>query len=216
MRPITSPATLSAATVTAAAAVLLLAGCSHTPGGAGQAPVPTQAIISASTLGVATSGAPLTSSTPTAPMPTRTAPANAFGSVDGSDPTAVAEAMVTAAFTSSTRTDTRPFDATRRALIWYTPTAVAKVRAEAPTGPVGAEWITWTAHKVTTAVQVGISHDAGAPADTPTGADRQLQVRVTPRGADGWTSAPEVYQCFVTLTRVGAGPWQVADLAVTQ
>ncbi len=60
----------------------------------------------------------------------------------------MAEAMLKANFTSNTTTDTSPFDATKRALVWYAPAEAAKVLAEAPTGSPGADWITWTQHHV--------------------------------------------------------------------
>lgn len=214
-----------------AAAVLgsgLLAGCGGT-GQAGQRP-PTTSSALASTP-PSSSGSPAgaggtippssaprfgTPSPPPAPVAGAGPGGGGFGSVDRSNPTAVAAAAVTTAFTSNARTDTGPFDATRRALIWYTPVAAGKVLAAAPTGPVGAEWLTWTAHQVATTVGVSIDHDAGAPPDTAVAADRQLQVSVTPHGAGGYTTRPDVYQCFVTLTRTGGGPWQVAGLEVTQ
>ncbi|MDQ2729058.1 MAG: hypothetical protein M3Y91_14645 [Actinomycetota bacterium] len=172
------------------------------------------------TTGPATGGVPTSTvqslpatSEQTAAPATTTVPAGNFGSVNRTDPTAVAEAVLEANFGSNTTTDTSPFDAVKRSLIWYTPAGAAQVLASAPTGPAGAEWTTWTQHKVTATVTVQVNHDSGAPPDTPTASYRQFNVLVTPHGADGWTSPPDQYQCFVTLTTPGPGsPWQVATI----
>jgi len=220
---ITRRVAMAAAAAIAAALALALAGCGNTaaknasPG----SPAPAKAAS-----GTPTSPAP---APPTAaPTPTRGAaspaarasggrpPAVSFGAVNRSDPAAVAVAMLKATFTSDTRTDSRPYTAQKRALIWYTPDATAKVLAEAPTGAVGAEWTRWSQHQVTTTVAVSPGHDAGAPADTPTAADRQFMVQVTPHGAGGWTTPPDSYVAFVMLTRpAAAGPWQVASVQVS-
>lgn len=212
------------ATATAAtallSAVIVLAGCGTTPtevtatnppatptSTAGSGPSPQQP---------APAGASTTTTTSTPVTPAVTTAASA-GTVNRSDPTAVAEAMLDTTFRSNTTTDTSPYTAVKRSLAWFTPAAAARVLASAPTSPVGAEWITWTAHEVTTSVAVHINTDPGAPADTATSADRQFNVTVTPHGEDGWTTAPDQYQCFVTLTRTSpTGAWQVSNLQTAQ
>jgi len=60
-----------------------------------------------------------------------------YGQVNRSDPTTVAEALLTATFTSNTTTDTSPQDAVNRSLIWYTTPEAAKIRSEEPPGRPG-------------------------------------------------------------------------------
>ena len=163
-----------------------------------------------------TTPAPTTSPTtmPTSPNATTSAD---YGSVDRSNATAVAEAAITANWTSNTTTDAGPFVATLRSLIWFAPAAAAKVRSHPPTGPAGAQWSTWAAHRATTTVATVLDPDAGAPPDTPTAAYRSFEVTVTAHGQAGWTAPASHYQCFVTLTRTSASaPWQVAVFEVAQ
>lgn len=216
------------ATATAAAgvlsAVIVLAGCGAaaevTAANVASAKAPAVQTTAGSSHPGPAPSAPAGGGTGTAVPPTSppsTGGSARFGTVDRADPTAVAEAMLDAAFSSDTTADATPFAAVRRSLTWYKPAAAARVLASAPTGPVGAEWITWTAHKATTTVVVQTNTDPGAPADTATSADRQFNVIVTPHGEDGWTTAPDQYQCFVTLTRTSpTGPWQVANLQTAQ
>jgi len=207
----------------AAAVVVILAGCgsttakvgagAHSTGSHPTSPRPADA--TSSTAGTV----PRTTTTTTAPTTTATttAPTPSYGSVDRSNPSAVAVAMIEATFTSNTTKDKTPQDATRRSAIWYTPTAAAQLLAQQPTGPVGAQWLAWTAHKAVTAVAVTPNSDPGAPQDTPTVAYRQYAVQVTPHGAGGWTTPPDLYVCFVTLTRTDpSAPWQVATLQTDQ
>lgn len=211
---------LSAKTALAGAVLVVAAGCGanvhtstavHIGAGASSASAPTTATRPAPRSSTTTPAA-TGFSTPTS-APTTTAAGD--GNVDSSNPTAVAVAAITANWTSNTVVDHGPFDATLRSLVWYTPAAAAKVRASAPTGPPGATWDTWAAHRATTTVAVQLNHDPGAPADTATAAYRQFNVTVTPHGNDGWTSTPENYQVFVTLTRTSPGaPWQVASFEV--
>jgi hypothetical protein len=150
-------------------------------------------------------------STPGSSSTSTTAPAG-FGNVDRASATAVAKAMLVTTFTSNTTKDETPQAAVARSEIWYTPAGAAAVRSGLATGPVGAQWIEWTAHKVVTTVAVTVASDTDAPPDTATTAARQLTVTVTPHGASGWTSAPDYYICFVRLVRSGSGPWQVSSL----
>lgn len=202
-----------AVAVAALAAVVAVGGC-------GSSTVSTGATGPATAPGHTTKGRSTVTASPgavpaTAPSPTTTSP-SPFGTANRLDATGAAEAMLEANFTSNTTIDTTPFDATRRALAWYAPAAAAKVLAEAPTGPVGAEWITWTDHKVVTHATVQVNTDPGAPPDTATTADRQFNVLVAPHGADGWSAPTDQYQCFVTLGRADASsPWQVTDLQAT-
>jgi hypothetical protein len=152
-------------------------------------------------------------STRTSSPSTTTTPPSAFGGVDRSNATAVAVAMIDGTFTSNTTTDTSQQNAIVRSAIWYTPSAAANLRSQAPPSSPGAEWIAWTAHHATTTVTTTVNHDSGAPSDTSTTAYRQFTVDVTPHGDDGWTTAPDMYTCFVTLTRTTpTGPWEVATL----
>jgi hypothetical protein len=198
--------------------VLALGGC----GGLGRDPLPAtvEAVIQAKSQGTPQhlgSARKVSSSSTTAPATTTTTTVkHLFGNVDRENASAVAAGMLKANFTSNTTMDTSPFNAIERGLVWDTPTEAASVRASAPTGSPGAEWTVWSRHHVTTTVSVQVAQDSGAPQDTATTAYRQYGVQVTPHGRDGWTSAPDLYACFVTLARTGAGPWQVSNLETDQ
>lgn len=198
-----------------ATVVVGLAGCGTTTSKvvAANLPVATTAPSGLSTATTATTAPPTTA----ASTSSTTRVAAIYGQVNRSDPTAVADALLTATFTSNTTTDTSPQDAVNRSLIWYTAAEAAKIRSEEPTGPAGAEWTLWAAHHVVTSVAVAVNHDSGAPADTTVEAYRQFAVTVTPQGSNGWTTPPDEYQCFIVLTRPAAhGAWQVSSLQTDQ
>jgi hypothetical protein len=197
---------------------LALGGC----GGLGRDPLPAtvEAVVQAKSQGTPQHLRSLrrvsSSSTTAAATTTTTTVKHVFGNVDRENASAVAAGMLKANFTSNTTTDTSPFNAMERGLIWDTPPEAAAVRASAPTGSPGAEWTIWARHQVTTTVSVRLDQDSGAPQDTATTAYRQYAVQVTPHGRDGWTAAPDLYACFVTLVRTGGGPWQVSSLETDQ
>lgn len=196
------------------AVVLATAGCGATSQSA--AGPKTGASATAAPVATTARRALTSSALSTAPSSSTTTPAD-YGSVDRSNPTAVARAAITANWTSDTTVDSRPFAATLRSLIWYTPAAAAKVRAHPPTGPAGEQWSTWAAHRATTTVTMQLDQDAGAPPDTSTVAYRSFEVTVTAHGQAGWTAPASHYQCFVTLTRTSAdAAWQVAVFEVAQ
>lgn len=203
------------------AVALAAAGCGATSEAVTSAKASHVAARTATTAGIqaprsSTTQGPSSSST-SVPSSTTTTTAPDYGSVDRSIATAVATAAVTANWTSNTSSDSGPFAATLRSLIWYTPAAAAKVRAHPPTGPVGEQWERWAAHRAVTSAGLQATPDAGAPPDTATAAYRSFAVTVTAHGQDGWTAVPSRYQCFVTLTRPSAtAPWQVAGFEVTQ
>lgn len=196
------------------AVVLTAAGCGATSQAAAG---PNTGANATAIPAAATARRALTSSAPaTAASSSTTTPAD-YGSVDRSNPTAVARAAITANWTSDTTVDSGPFAATLRSLIWYTPAAAAKVRAHPPTGPAGEQWSTWSSHRAITTVATALDHDTGAPPDTSTAAYRSFEVTVTAHGQAGWTAPASHYQCFVTLTRTSANAaWQVAVFEVAQ
>jgi hypothetical protein len=200
--------------VAVAAAVVLVAGCATTTSrvAAGDPPSTTASASRPST--AATAAAP---STTAASASSTSTGAASYGPVNRAEPTAVAEALLAATFTSDTATDTSPQNAVIRSLIWYTAAEAATIRSEEPTGPAGAQWTLWAAHHVSTSVAVAVNHDPGAPADTATVAYRQFAVTVTPQGSNGWTTPPDVYECFIVLTRPAThGVWQVSSLQTDQ
>jgi hypothetical protein len=199
--------------VAAATAVILLAGCGTSTSKV-VAASPPSATTSASGL---TAAPTATTAPPAASTSSTTTGAASYRQVNRAEPTAVAEALLTATFMSNTTTDTRPQDAVNRSLIWYTATEAETIRSEEPTGPAGAEWTLWAAHHVVTSVAIAINHDSGAPADTATVAYRQFAVTVTPHGSNGWTTSPDIYECFIVLTRPAPhGVWQVSSLKTDQ
>jgi hypothetical protein len=195
--------------LTILAAAGLLAGCAAT------SPHHTAARTAPRTAGGA---ATTTSTSATTTVSTLPPPASPTGQplpagVNTSDPTAVADAMLTAAFTSNTTIDQSPFDAVKRSLVWYTPAAAQQILASAPTGAPGAQWNLWAQHQATTTVSISPPQsESGAPPDQPTHAHRSFIVTVTPQGPSGWTAPPAQYVCFVTIARNGTAPWQITNL----
>jgi len=113
------------------------------------------------------------------------------------DPDVVADAALTAAYGSDTRTDISPLDAQRRALAWLGGGYAAAVRATSPSSAPGAVWNT-----------TADDH----PADTATTAERQYTVTQTPVGP-GWTGSSVTVDTYVELTRTPTGRWQVTQLS---
>jgi hypothetical protein len=196
--------------VAVAVAISTLAGCGSSAKTV-TAPATTAVKPAVTRPSSSSSAASSTSASSSTSTSTTTAPA-AYGTVDRTSATAVAEAMLRTTFTNNTTKDSSPQDAVARSEIWYTPPGAAAVQVGLATGPVGDQWIVWTAHQVVTTVAVSVSQDTDAPPDTATAAARQITVTVIPHGANGWTSTPDYYICFVRLVRSGAGPWEVSSL----
>lgn len=202
-----------AAAVVAASTVT---GCASSPVG-----VTTTVPSTATTQGpAATSSTPAgTGATPSSSDPTGATPGAPVrggapdpDGVDRSSPDSVGEAFVQLAWTSDTRADRSPTDATARAAALATPELAADLRQDGGRRPSG-DWTTWTTRKAWTQVTLTPNLDAGRPTDTATRAVRGWQARVVPR-ADGWTGTPQTFVVFVSLTR-DSDRWSVSDLEVS-
>jgi len=134
--------------------------------------------------------------------------------VDRSSPDSVGAAFVQLAWTSDTRVDASPAQATRRAAALAVPELAAELRQADGRRPSG-DWTTWTTRKAWTQVTLTPNLDTGRPTDTATRAVRGWQARVVPR-ANSWTGSTQTFVVFVVLTRpTSADGWSVADLEVS-
>lgn len=137
------------------------------------------------------------------------------GAIDRADPDAVGAAFVRLAWTSDTRLDATPMDAGRRAAALAVPALARSLRTASPAAAPGAEWESWRRHHAYTRVQLQPNHDSGAPADTPTDADRSWKVTITPLGDHRWKGTPRTLVVYLALTRSGS-TWAVSDLKVAR
>ncbi|MGH3302160.1 MAG: hypothetical protein ACRDOK_10845 [Streptosporangiaceae bacterium] len=133
-------------------------------------------------------------------------------SVSYADPSAVSQAVVIIQWTVDTVTDSSQYQAELRSAPFLAPAYLAQLRANPPVAAPGYQWNLWAAHRAYTTVSAVAEHD-DQPADTPTTADRQWGITITPHGAGGWTAAPLTATVFVQLSRSGPGqPWLVSDI----
>jgi hypothetical protein len=194
-----------------AAVVLVSTGCSsRTP------------TATATTLGLASSGAtaPGTATVTATPsrtvQPERSAPsvpssvAPALALVDRSSIDAVATTVVAAFNTADTATDTGPNDAAARTISLLTADYAAAVINTPPQRSPGAQWNTWTTQGVHLAATVKPLPD-DRPADTTSTATRIYLVTQTPTTATGQVLAPVVTVAYVGLRKDTAG-WAVAQV----
>lgn len=128
------------------------------------------------------------------------------------DPDGVAAAALTTLFSYDTARDARPADAALRAMQWFSPGYWSAVQATSPVGNPGNAWSTWTSHRAIVTATVAPAGD-DRPADSATGAQRQLTVEQHPRGRDGWTAPSLRSTAFVVLVRVDGG-WAVDNVLI--
>ena len=195
------------ALVATALAGLLLGGCAAATPHA--APGDTAGIADPLTV------APLPSlpvATPTSPTP----PASASQLLAGADPTdatVVGQLFALGTWTIDASTDRSEVDAEARLVSLMAPDLAALVEEAGGTVQPPAEFAVWRRHAAVTTASAVPTHDAGAPPDTPTGADRSFAITVTPRGRDGWVGPAMAAIEFITLSRPGPGePWRIADV----
>jgi hypothetical protein len=133
-----------------------------------------------------------------------------LGDVDERDPTAVAKAWATLAYSYDTGFDSTPHDAALRAARYLTDDLAAELRRTTPYAAPGAEWNIWAWHSAWTTVAIGMGNEPRPP-DTAGTAYRQLVVRGTARAKGGWTGVGPHASVYLTLVRT-VGVWRIAEL----
>lgn len=128
------------------------------------------------------------------------------------DPAAVGLAAVVTQWTMDTVTDNSQYQAELRSAPFLSPAYLAELKGTPPDAAPGYLWAQWAAHRAYTTVTAIAVHD-DEPADTPTAADREWIITVTPHGFGGWTGAPVTATVFVWLARAGPDqPWLVSGM----
>jgi hypothetical protein len=143
-----------------------------------------------------------------------------LATVNGQDPTSVAQALLIDMSSPDSAVDTSPNQAEALAISLLAPPAAAALTSTldnpgADNGGAGADWTTVVAHHGwDTATAKTVTQGGGVP-DTATTADREMVVTVTEHSSDpSWTPAPIQTIWAVTLTRSGPpSPWKVSALS---
>jgi hypothetical protein len=135
--------------------------------------------------------------------------------VDGADPTAVAVAALTAAYSFDTAHDASSADAMDRAQTWLAePYDSSAYDLDGLRQDVERDWARWSQHQAFASINGIDPHttDVDTP-DTATRAERRFYVRMTPIGRDAWNGALVEHQWFAFLERASADdPWRVVEL----
>ncbi|WP_203417012.1 hypothetical protein, partial [Jiangella ureilytica] len=135
--------------------------------------------------------------------------------VDGGDPTAVAVAALTAAYSFDTAHDASSADAMDRAQTWLAaPYDSSAYDLDGLRQDVERDWERWSQHQAFASINGIEPHttDVDTP-DTATRAERRFYVRMTPIGRDAWNGPLVEHQWFAFLERASAGdPWRVVGL----
>jgi hypothetical protein len=184
-----------------AALVLLVAGCT------GTAP-PTWRAVPALSSSVASSVAAADISA--IDIPATASPAGLInpGSVDTTNPQAVALAVVITLHRWDTRIDTAPSAAARRAAPWMTPALTADLTAVPTT--TDSSWLDLETHDGYTDLIATIADEYGQPPNTADIAYVQVTYTVTLHGRDGWrNSQPSTLDRVELIRPDGAVPWRV-------
>ncbi|MBB5787182.1 hypothetical protein [Jiangella mangrovi] len=137
------------------------------------------------------------------------------GTVDGDDPTAVAVAALTAAYSFDTATDTSSADAMDRAQVWLAaPYDSSAYDLDGLRQDVERDWERWSGHQAFASINGIDPHttDVDTP-DTATRAERRFYVRMTPIGRDAWNGPLVEHQWFAFLERASADDqWRIVEL----
>lgn len=148
-------------------------------------------------------------STSAAPLPPGLAPPG-IDQVDGRDAELVAESAAVAIWTYDTRVDSGPWDGELRAIPFLTDEYSAALRSARPAHAPGAQWDEWAYHRCHTLVTTHAVDVPGRGDDSPTQAQRTVEVTIVAVGEDGWASIPQTKLATFTLARAGAEtPWRV-------
>lgn len=173
------------------------------------------------------SSAPSTPAVVSTPAPTAVSPSAAANAVPsgrsgqprgavalspaGSDPAAVATAVVVTQWTWDTASDNSPQDAWRRARPWLSQAAAS--RADVLTSGGGAQWTELAARDGWTTAEVKPLPELEI-ADTADAAGRVYEVTVTPRSGSGQPLTPFALTAAVALVLEG-GQWRVDQVVST-
>ncbi|TDD72256.1 hypothetical protein E1262_02740 [Jiangella aurantiaca] len=135
--------------------------------------------------------------------------------VDGADPTAVAVAALTAAYSFDTTHDASSEDAMNRVQTWLVaPYDSSAYDLDGLRQDVQRDWDLWAEHQAFASINAIEPHttDIDTP-DTETRAERRFYVRMTPIGRDAWNGPLVEHQWFAFLERESAaGPWRIVEL----
>ncbi|SDT68640.1 hypothetical protein [Jiangella sp. DSM 45060] len=135
--------------------------------------------------------------------------------VDDTDPTAVAVAALTAAYSFDAASDTSAEDAMARVQTWLAaPHDDAAYDLDGLQQDVQRDWEQWARHQAFASINAIDPHttDVDTP-DTATRAERRFYVRMTPIGRDAWNGPLVEHQWFAFLARASADePWRVVEL----
>ncbi|WP_158564094.1 hypothetical protein, partial [Jiangella anatolica] len=135
--------------------------------------------------------------------------------VDGADPTAVAVAVLTAAYSFDTTRDASSEDAMERTQAWLAePYDSSVYDLDGLRQDVERDWEQWAQHQAFASINAIEPHrtDVDTP-DTATRAERRFYVRMTPVGRDAWNGALVEHQWFAFLERASPDdPWRVVEL----
>lgn len=129
----------------------------------------------------------------------------------GSDPAAVAAAVVLTQWTWDTAIDNSPQDAWRRARPWLSTAATG--RADVLTSGGGAQWTDLAAGDGWTTATAKLVPELEI-ADTEDAAARVYEVTVTPHSSNGQPLAPFTLTCAVALV-LEEGQWRVEQVVST-
>lgn len=135
--------------------------------------------------------------------------------VDGTDPTAVAVAALTAAYSFDTAQDASAEAAMNRVQPWLAaPYDSTAYDLDGLRQDVQRDWERWAEHQAFASINAIEPHstDVDTP-DTDTRAQRRFYVRMTPIGRDAWNGPLVEHQWFAFLERGSAAdPWRIVEL----
>ncbi|RIQ33620.1 hypothetical protein [Jiangella rhizosphaerae] len=135
--------------------------------------------------------------------------------VDGADPTAVAVAALTAAYSFDAAHDASAEDAMNRVQPWLAePYDSAVYDLDGLRQDVQRDWDRWAEHEAFASINAIEAHttDVDTP-DTDIRAERRFYVRMTPIGRDAWNGPLVEHQWFAFLERESAAhPWRIVEL----
>lgn len=135
--------------------------------------------------------------------------------VDDADPTAVAVAALTAAYSFDAASDASAEDAMARVQAWLAaPHDDAAYDLDGLRQDVQRDWEQWAQHQAFASINAIDPHttDVDTP-DTATRAERRFYVRMTPIGRDAWNGPLVEHQWFAFLARASAAePWRIVEL----
>ncbi|WP_053203690.1 hypothetical protein [Jiangella muralis] len=135
--------------------------------------------------------------------------------VDDADPTAVAVAALTAAYSFDAASDASAEDAMARVQGWLAaPHDSTAYDLDGLRQDVQRDWEQWAQHQAFASINAIEPHTTDVDtADTATRAERRFYVRMTPIGRDAWNGPLVEHQWFAFLERASADDaWRIVEL----